>query len=706
MQPVLQSRASPNSSEEGSDTETADNRTPSTTEDRLRLLIDTGLQLASQRDQEAIVQAALDAGLRLCGAHFGAFFYNIDESGQTAQLYKVTAADPSLLALSSALPPTDTFARIFLGGAPFDIHRFDDLTQIQQAPQYGDGTPFPGMRPGHAPVRSLLAVPVRNPGGELLGGLLHGHFEAEAFDRGCEQLVAAVASQAAVAIDNARLSATLSCEIAIANEARQRQRETAGRLAQVFEATTDGVALMDRDWKFTYLNRRGIEIVAAGVDIVGKRFLEVFPDAAGSVFEQRYAEVMDQGRSVEFTDYYARLDIWAYIRAFPTADGIAIFFQDVTQQRRAEQKIADSARRLGQALQAAQLGTWSWNRASDLLDLDERAARLLNTEAHTPVTRTALRERIVVSEDLPMTVKSLQRSLESGGLYSAEYRVDSPSGQVTWVSSSGIATFSPGCPEITGMVGTVQDITARKNGEAALRQSEKLAATGRLAATIAHEINNPLEAVTNLIYLSKTDPAVPAEVKSLLDTADHELARVSQIAQQTLGFYRDTGRTSEIDLNDLLERSVDLFARRMQSRKIDCTLDLDPGLRIIGLPGEIRQVVSNLLVNAIDASSGSGSIHIRARGCVRQGVEGVCMLVVDRGTGIPAAARARLFSPFFTTKATVGTGLGLWVTRGIVEKHGGSISFRSRTEPPSGTVFRVFLPRVKQVSDEEQTEKL
>jgi signal transduction histidine kinase len=703
MQPVPQSRASPASSAENSSTETAGNRPHSATEERLRLLIDTGLQLASQRDQEAIVQAALNAGLRLCGAHFGAFFLNIDENGGTAQLYKVTAADPSLLAESSALQPTDSFARIFLGGAPFDIRRIDDLTQIQQAPQYGDGTPFPGMRPGHAPVRSLLAVPVRSPGGELLGGLLHGHFEAGVFDLGCEQLVATVASQAAVAIDNARLSATLSREIAIAEEARQRQRETAGRLAQVFEAITDGVALMDRDWRFTYLNRRGIEIVAAGGDIVGKKFLEVFPDAAGSVFEQRYAEAMDQGRSIEFTDYYARLDIWAYVRAFPTAEGIAIFFQDVTQQRRAEEESADNARRLGQALEAAQLGTWSWNRASDLLDLDERAALLLNSEPHAPITRSALRERIVVSEDLPVTVRSLQRSLESGGLYNAEYRVESLSGEISWVSSSGIATFIPGSSEISGMVGTVQDITARKNGEAALRESEKLAATGRLAATIAHEINNPLEAVTNLIYLAKTDAAVPVAVKSLLDTADHELARVSQIAQQTLGFYRDNGRVSEIDINDLLERSVDLFGRRMQSRKIDCTLDLAPGLRIFGLPGEIRQVVSNLMVNAIDASSGSGAIHIRARGCVRQGAEGVCICIADRGAGVPSAVRTRLFSPFFTTKATVGTGLGLWVTRGIVEKQGGVISFRSRTEPPSGTVFRFFLPKTKRVSAEGQT---
>ncbi len=688
MQPALQSRASPLPAAAA-----PEDRLQLCSEDRLRLLIDTDLLLASLREQEAIIEAALDAGLRLCGAHFGAFFYSQAADAQPSQIYKATAADRSLLSPSPPPPPADTFARAFPGAAACSIQRFDDLTRMEQAPHYGNGTPFPGMRPGHAPVRSLLAVPVRSSGGELLGGLLHGHFEAGAFDLACEKLVAAVACQAAIAMDNARLSATLAREIAIANDARQRQRETAGRLEQVFEAITDGVALMDRNWRFTYLNRRANEIVARGRNLLGMHFLEVFPDAGGSVFERKYAEAMNEGRAVEFTDHYAALDVWAFVRVFPTAEGIAIFFQDVTQQRRVEAESADNARRLGQALEAAQLGTWNWDRASDLLDLDERAAGLLHAEPHAAITRTALRERIVLAEDLPMTVRSLQRSLESGGLYGAEYRVDGPAGQVTWVSSSGIATFTPGCSEISGMVGTVQDITARKNGEAALRESEKLAATGRLAATIAHEINNPLEAVTNLIYLSKTDPAVPAPVRSLLDTADHELARVSQIAQQTLGFYRDTGRAAEIDLNDLLEKSIDLFARRMQSRKIDCTLDLAPGLRIVGMAGEIRQVISNLLVNAIDASQGSGSIHIRARRGVQQGVEGVSILIADRGTGIPPAVRARLFSPFFTTKASVGTGLGLWVTRGIVEKQGGVISFRSRTEPPCGTIFRLFLPK-------------
>jgi PAS domain S-box-containing protein len=544
-----------------------------TNEQRLRLLVETGLLLASERSLDVIVQAALDAGLYLCGARFGAFFYNnIGADGESCRLYKVSGLDASAFAAFPMPRATQVFKETFLGHS---IIRSDDITRD---PRYGHNAPFAGMPPGHPPVRSYLAVPVRSRDGDVLGGLFYGHPDTGVFDHGCEDLVATIASQAAVAIDNVRLSENLTREIALADNARSLQRQTANRLRQ--------------------------------------------------------------------------------------------------------------------ALDAAQLGTWSWDRTTDLLDLDERAAHLLHTQPHVPITRTELRERIVAPEDLGKVTESLQRSLLSGGHYNAEYRVSGPDGLQTWVSATGTVAIAPESSDITGMVGTIQDITVRKTQESSLRQSEKLAATGRLAATIAHEINNPLEAVTNLIYLSRTDPNVPPPVKDLLESADSELARVAHIAQQTLGFYRDTTRPVEIDLNNLLHSVVDLFARKMATSKIVCTLDLEPGLRICGLQGEIRQVFSNLVVNAIDAIdsvSKPGRIHIRGRHLHGQR-EGVSVIVCDDGTGIPLHARERIFSPFFTTKESVGTGLGLWVTRGFVEKQGGSIRFRTRTANPSGTLFRVFLP--------------
>ena len=353
-----------------------------------------------------------------------------------------------------------------------------------------------------------------------------------------------------------------------------------------------------------------------------------------------------------------------------------------------------TALRLRLALDAAQLGTWTWDRSTDLLDLDERAASLLHCKAHTPITRAELRERTLACEDILLNVEKIGQSAQTDGIYSTECRVGGSGTLATWVSVSGIATFAPDSTIIDGMVGTVQNITTRKTQEAALRESEKLAATGRLAATIAHEINNPLEAVTNLIYLCRTDPAVPTACQQLLETADAELARVAQIAQQTLGFYRDTTLPGQIDLNCLLQNVVDLFARKMNSHRITYHLDLEPGLCIQGLQGEIRQVFSNLIVNAIDAFSSvsrPGCLHIRGRR-FHGHPNGVSILVSDDGAGIPLHVRDRIFSAFFTTKQSVGTGLGLWVTRSFVEKQGGTIRFRTSTCAPSGTIFRVFLP--------------
>jgi signal transduction histidine kinase len=546
---------------------------PNRTEMQLRLVVETGLLLASERSLDVIVQAALDAGLKLSGAAFGAFFYNkFGEDGERYQLYEVAGIDPKAFASFPLPRPTQIFAYTFEGKG---ILRSDNITLD---PRYGHNAPHKGMPKGHVPVCSYLAVPVQSRGGEILGALFYGHPEPAQFDPSCEDLVATVAAQAAVAMENARLTETISREIVIADQARQLQRDTADHLRQ--------------------------------------------------------------------------------------------------------------------ALDAGQLGTWTWDRTTDLLDFDDRAAEIFAVKPHSPITRTEMRARTVLGEDLQATPDDLRDQLAAGGTYSAEYRIQVPGAGIRWIAAKGIGTHAPGTQELTGMSGTVQDITARKTQEAALRQSEKLAATGRLAAAIAHEINNPLEAVTNLIFLCKTDPTVPATIQRLLETADNELARVAQIAQQTLGFYRDTTRPTEIDVAALLTGVVDLFSRKLLSKKLVCTLDVARDLRIIGLQGEIKQVFSNLLVNAIDASGSNSTIRIRGKLAAREGRQGVSVLMADQGSGIPEHVRSRIFSPFFTTKQSTGTGLGLWVTRGIVEKQGGCICFRTRAEcEPTGTIFRVFLPK-------------
>jgi PAS domain S-box-containing protein len=236
--------------------------------------------------------------------------------------------------------------------------------------------------------------------------------------------------------------------------------------------------------------------------------------------------------------------------------------------------------------------------------------------------------------------------------------------------------------------------TEIKRAQAALMQSEKLAAAGRLAATVAHEINNPLEAVTNFIYLAKTADGLPEGVKEYLEVADQELTRVGHIAQQTLGFYRDGSKPAVIKVAELLESVVTLYERRLRYKNLRLEQQLDPRLSIVARKGDIKQVLSNLLTNAIDATEDSGRIVLRTRPAVdwQSRQRGVRITVADSGMGMSAETQAKAFSAFFTTKADVGTGIGLWVTKNILERWGGAIRCRSSQGAVSGTVMSVFLP--------------
>jgi PAS domain S-box-containing protein len=217
----------------------------------------------------------------------------------------------------------------------------------------------------------------------------------------------------------------------------------------------------------------------------------------------------------------------------------------------------------------------------------------------------------------------------------------------------------------------------RYHTEEALHRSEKLAAAGRLAATVAHEINNPLEAVTNLLFLAKTEASID-QVRSYLTHAERELARVSQISRQTLAFYRDNGMHTSVDLVEILDSAVAIYRSRLQERSIRVERQYGRDtLKIMGSAGELRQLFSNLIVNAIDASLAGGCI--RVEGKVRQGM--VEIEITDNGAGISPQHMAHIFEPFFTTKEHVGTGLGLWVAREVARKHSGSLELFSNVDP-------------------------
>jgi signal transduction histidine kinase len=234
-----------------------------------------------------------------------------------------------------------------------------------------------------------------------------------------------------------------------------------------------------------------------------------------------------------------------------------------------------------------------------------------------------------------------------------------------------------------------EQVEQYRRAEGALRKAEKLALAGRLAASIAHEINNPLTAVTNLHYLMARSESMQ-EIKGLLAIADDELARVAEIAKQTLKFHRESSRSAAVDLRDVIDSVLALYRGRLLSAGIEVTKEFHDVTAIEGFAGELRQVFANLVGNALDAMWSGGHLWIRIRAAERDGVAGVRVTVADSGAGIPAAIRPQLFEPFVSTKGNTGTGLGLWVAAEIVHHHAGSIRLRSRERV--GTVFTVFLP--------------
>jgi len=248
-------------------------------------------------------------------------------------------------------------------------------------------------------------------------------------------------------------------------------------------------------------------------------------------------------------------------------------------------------------------------------------------------------------------------------------------------------------PSSEGISVFVQDVTERRLHQDRLLLSEKLAATGRLAATIAHEINNPLESVLNLIYLARTSREQSKRIRDILITAEKEVTRVSHIARHTLGFYRDTSAPSQIDLPALVEEVLTVYDSRLRAVGIEVIKDFVALPPVEALRGEMHQVFSNLFSNAIDAMRDGGTLTIVLREAKENGQMGILIRVEDDGVGIPRDNLARLFEAFFTTKPNAGTGLGLWVVKQFVESWGGWIDVKSSVEPNThGTAFNLFMP--------------
>lgn len=299
----------------------------------------------------------------------------------------------------------------------------------------------------------------------------------------------------------------------------------------------------------------------------------------------------------------------------------------------------------------------------------------------------------IFPEDVAQKKADLERRQHGSGrevLYNRFRRKD---GSEIWVTLSTAPVFSES-GERCGSFAMLSDVTLLRKTEEALRRHEKLITAGRLAATISHEVNNPLEAVVNLLYLLKSEPlAEPA--RNYLNLAEKQMHRVSAITRRTLGFFRDSSAWAELSVADLLDETLSFYEHTVSGRSIKVVRQFNDCSTLTASRGELQQVFANLISNSLDAMDGSGVLTLRVSAVAAEVNPGIQIAVEDNGAGIAPENLDHIFEPFFTTKQNTGTGLGLWVAKQIIQKHGGAISVNTRagSNGDHGTTFTIFLPR-------------
>jgi len=643
----------------------------------LDTLLRTAETVNSELDLEKVVQAATDAATQISGAQFGAFFYNVvNERGESYMLYTISGVPREAFAKFPMPRNTDVFAPTFRGDG---VVRSGN---IKKDPRYGRNAPRHGMPEGHLPVCSYLAVSVKSrTGDEVYGGLFFGHSEPDKFTEASERLVSAVARHAAVAIENARLYNS-------ERRARAQAEESQARLSAIWNSMTDAFMAFDRDWRYLYVNDKAREFTQRSrEDLLGHTLWEVFPEVIGTKLETALRSVANQHEPKHFEFQFSSQGTWFEFHAYPSGDGVSVYSRDITLEKHAKEEISKAEERLKLITTTTDVGTWYCDLPFDVLEWSLKTKEHFWLPPDATVTIDTFYQRLH-PDDRERTRLAIEKSIQENGLYDVDYRTVSNEGKIKWIRAIG-RTFYDHERKPIRFDGITVDQTDRRNAEEALRRSERLATAGRLAATVAHEVNNPLEAVTNLIYLCQTDPTATETICRHLKVADEELRRVAHIVRQTLGFYRETSAPQITNIAALVTGLLELYRKRYNDKQVVLSADLDHSITAVIVPGGIRQVIANLVSNALDACSAGDNVNVTVR---RAGDE-VEIVVADSGHGITSGNVPRLFEAFFTTKAEVGTGLGLWVSKEIVERHGGRMHLETNTDPLShGTVFTVSLP--------------
>ena len=409
-----------------------------------------------------------------------------------------------------------------------------------------------------------------------------------------------------------------------------------------------------------------------------------------------------EGELRHFTKDGRALVVSARHQLIVGSDGVERILEtnrDITERKRSEGVLQASEARLRLAHIAANAGTWEWDPRTNATFWSDEAFKVFGLAPGSCEPSYEAWMQMIHPDDRARAEQAVQDAVRDGKELIVEWRQRDADGAERWLMSRG-QPVRDADGVVASYIGIVLDISERKRSEEALLRSEKLASLGRMASTISHEINNPLETIGHALYLALTDSETSETAKSYLELAVQELDRVTHITRQTLAFHRDSNAPKLIDLRESVDSIVKLFASRLKSREITIEQRCPEVERINAFSSEIQQVISNLLSNSMDAVPRRGRIQLRlSRSLGKNGDRRVRFTIADTGSGIPLERQKKIFEPFFTTKEVVGTGLGLWVTKQIVDKHKATIRVRSKLG--RGTVFSIAFP-----AGEETTQAL
>ena len=390
--------------------------------------------------------------------------------------------------------------------------------------------------------------------------------------------------------------------------------------------------------------------------------------------------------------------------------------RDITERKRLEQDLIAAKELAEKTLAQFRANIDSMSEGMYVVDTDGK--RLLTNPAYfhihgfdpggSPDAISPLLERYDLNDKLiPAEDWSVSRALRGEIVVQRQQRVrriDTGTEVIVMVNATPVRDSSG---EVIMAVVTVEDITTMKQAEESLRTSDKLAAVGKMAGTLAHEINNPLAAIKDLVYILSQNQKLDQNGREFVQLVDKELDRIQHIVANTLSFYRDSGLPVRVNLSQVLDSVLTLDARKIERKQLQVSKRIEANVPVMGFPGELRQVFLNLVTNAIEATPDRGKLRIHifpSRQWQKEEVRGVRVVIADNGPGISPEHRSKLFRPFFTTKGEQGTGLGLWVSQEIVRKHQGELRLRSSTRlGRSGTCFSVFLPMELPEAKREET---